>query len=975
MSKVLDTIKIKRLVLVDSAGFCFIEIPIDRHAILLGKGNIGKSSVLNSLRLFLLPEHNFNKSQIKFAFREPKKNDYYSNNDSYRHYFPSMRSFLILESENEAGTHCQILYRTNNLGYGRIFTPFSFDKIRHFFWDASGDDDGIGRAVADLSIADIKDKLKRLSPKTEIISDPAKLRHTLYAEANDLLDSDSSRYCLVPLHKVNDDNIESLRALILLLFEMDASAESMALALANIIESGKKTTDDILDFDVDTFLSKHDDLKQQRAHIVELRNLQPEFIKLTKDYDSYRRLSESDKTYVLLTKSILHQQKKSNQAALDSAKQFRKEDDIKGEHKAILNEVRKEIAGAKTLLADSVRRRKEQDEIIRKVGILQAQYPENYHLSEIKSCLQDYIEEIDKEISALQTTEGNIQLKAELEGKIAQCKRDIIQTKQSLESKEFQLVEQLPEQASMVLSAINKNIMMANPNRKMTDEELSGINHFTGLFSDEGDSLQWFDQHFSKQTVDVGENLQRKLDDTTADLFSHEKTHTNISIEKDAISQKTEIDKLKKKRKASESDINNLDHYPASLVVEQEGKNSAQYKATIEKLDKKEEKHQASFDKSQKKAVELKQVKDEKEKAVGELNRLKRTLGRLELRYSRLKKLSMDDIELTQPIGVSEERIEQLDSDLREFERLRERIQLELKDLQRRGFVDERALLSQAPNNKVMESGINQLRDTFNDLDNIEKAYLDYLHSHNESVASYAKVLRDNNEIIHRFETSINRELSSVTINDLTEIKATIAVHPKFRHLVDEINKLDQYSDNMLSDQFYERLKVFVETFFKEGDSRLTMDKIITNLSYETRKKNDDERQGKAQSTSTTVLINLELVKILLKRVIPTGIRLEMPLVFDEAADINIDQFDWILPNLSDAGFSLFAAATHSVSTELIHKIGLWFSVDEMMTSQPYDNKRTLVFWNGGEGVEPLGSEYLTDLALADQTDWIDQNE
>ena len=85
MSSTTDTIKIKRLVLVDSAGYCFIEIPIDRHAILLGKGNIGKSSLLNSLRLFLLPENNFNKSQLKFAFREPKKNDYYSNNDSYRH--------------------------------------------------------------------------------------------------------------------------------------------------------------------------------------------------------------------------------------------------------------------------------------------------------------------------------------------------------------------------------------------------------------------------------------------------------------------------------------------------------------------------------------------------------------------------------------------------------------------------------------------------------------------------------------------------------------------------------------------------------------------------------------------------------------------------------------------------------------------------------------------------------------------------
>lgn len=976
MSSAVDTIKIKRLVLVDSAGFCFIEIPIDRHAILLGKGNIGKSSVLNSLRLFLLPENNFNKSQVKFAFREPKKNDYYSNHDSYRHYFPSTRSFLILESENEAGRHCQILYRTNNLGYGRIFTPFPFDKIRHFFWDGSGDEDGIGRAVAELSIADIKDKLKRLSPKTEIISDTAKLRHTLYAEANDLLDADSTRYCLVPLHKVNDDNIESLRALILLLFEMDASAESMAQALANIIESGKKTTEDILDFDIDTFLSKHDDLKRQRSHIVELRNLQPEFIKLANDHEHYIRLSESDKTYALLSKSILHQETNIKQHASDSVEKFTQEDTNKNKHKHELQQVRDALREATALLRDSNKRRKEQDEIIRKVAILQAQYPDpNYRLDDIKADLQQDVEDISKELEALQSTESNLQLKAELEEKIAKLQREIIRIKQSLDTKEFQLAEQLPEQAGMVLSAINKNLMMANPNRKISDEELSGIHNFTRLFNDSGVSLKWFDQDFYKQAIDVGDDLQRKLDDAQADLRDYEKTYNNITIEKDAISHKKEIEKLKKQRDASTSDIINIDNYPNSSMVEQEKNNSIAHQKTIDKLAKQEEKHQAAFEQSQVKLIELKQIKDEKEKAVGELNGLKRTLNRLEFSFARLKHISMDDVEITQPVSVSEQAIEQLTSDLHEFDRLREYIKSELKDLHRRDFINEPELLYQSPSDKVIDSGIKQLRDTFKDIDNIEKAYLDSLHRHNESVASYAKILRDNSEIIHRFETSINRELSTVTINDLTEIKATIAVHPKFRHLVDEINKLDQYSDNMLSDQFYERLKVFVESFFKEGDGRLTMDKIITNLSYETRKKNDNERQGKAQSTSTTVLINLELVKILLKRVIPTGIRLEMPLIFDEAADINIDQFDWILPNLSEAGFSLFAAATHSVSTELIHKIGLWFSMDEMTTSQPYDNKRTLVFWNGGEGFESLGSEQLADLVLADQTDWIDQHE
>lgn len=977
MNSGVDIIKIKRLVLVDSAGFCFIEIPIDRHAILLGKGNIGKSSLLNSLRLFLLPENNFNKSQVKFAFREPKNNHYYSNNDSYRHYFPSTRSFLILESENEAGTHCQILYKTNNLGYGRIFTPFSFDQIRHFFWDgAGGDDDGIGVAVADLSIAQLKDSLKKLSTKTEVISDTAKLRRTLYAEPNDLLDADSTRYCLVPLHKVNDDNIESLRALILLLFEMDTSAESMAQALANIIESAKKTTDDILDFNIDVFLAKHDDLKLQQSKIVELRNLYPEFKTLSKDYDNYIKLSDSDKTYITLTKSLLVQQQQLKQAALESAEKSNREEKLKIKHKAELQQISEELIGERRALKDSKSRGRIQSEILAKIHVLRAQYHDpNYSLDEIKSDLQQDVEQKTQELNALQNAEDNLKLKQILEEKIQQAGVEIACIKQSLENKEFQLFEQLPKQTITVLSALNTRLLVANPQRKITENELSTMMSFTSLFDSDGVTVNWFDQDFSKQVVNVGDDLQKKLSDLQAELNGNQKTYKNISIEKDAISQKKEIEKLKKKRAASESDIASIDNYPNLSLVEQEEQNRTQYERTIEQLEAKEEKLLTIFEQSKIKWVQLKELKDEKNNTVGDSNRLERTLHHLEIHYPRLKGLSSDDVKVEKIVTVTEEKVEQLESDLREFDRLRTEIKSELKDLHRREFINEPDILSQSPNDKVIERGISQLRDIFNDLDNIENAYKDSLHRHNESIASYAKQLRDNYEIIKRFEASINRELSSVTINDLTEIKATIAVHPKFRHLVDEINKLDEYNDQMLSDQFYERLKVFVETFFKDGDAKLTMDKIITNLEYKTKKEKDDVMQDKAQSMSTTVLINVELVKILLKRIIPTGVRLEMPLVFDEAADINIDQFDWILPNLSQAGFSLFAAATHSVSTELIHKIGTYFSVDEMTTSQPYDSKRTLVFWNGGEGFERLDSTNLIDLMLADQADWVEQGE
>ncbi|MDC9725701.1 MAG: hypothetical protein PSN44_07295, partial [Gammaproteobacteria bacterium] len=696
MASVIDTITIKRLVLVDSAGFCFIEIPIDRHAILLGKGNIGKSSLLNALRLFLLPENNFNKSQLKFAFREPKKNDYYSNNDSYRHYFPSTRSFLILESENEAGTHCQILYRTNNLGYGRLFTPLPFEKIRQFFWDVTGDDEGIGQAVARLSIANIKDSLKKLSPKTEIVSDTAKLRRTLYAEPNDLLDSDSSRYCLVPLHKVDDDNVESLRALILLLFEMDTSAESMAQALANIIESSKKTSDDILDFDIDAFLSKHDDLKQQRSDIVKLRDLQASFDNLARDHENYLKLSEADKGYIALTQSLSIQEEQAKKEALESTEQYsnaqQKNHDIKND----LGDINSDLIAERRSLKDTKARRRNQDEVIAKVKMLRSQYHDpNYSLDEIKADLQQDIEQNTDDLNALKSTEDNLILKNSLEKIINKSKLEIERIQQSLDNKEFQLLEQLPEQSSAILTAINKQLILANPHRKITEQERLGITSFTSLFEDRGDVIKWFDQDLLKDKVDIGENLQTKLSDEQANLTSYKKRYNNITVEKDAISQKKEIESLKKKIKASENDIVSIKKHPNSAHVEQEKNNSIQYEKTIKQLEAKEEKLNTTFEQSKSKLVELKETRDEKDKAVGEINQLKRSLARLGTRYARLKQLTIDDAKLEKVLTITEDDVDQLDSDLAEFDRLREHIKSELKDLHRREVITEPDLLAQ----------------------------------------------------------------------------------------------------------------------------------------------------------------------------------------------------------------------------------------------------------------------------------------
>lgn len=71
-----DRFVMKKLVFINSAFHCFTEIDIGSHIAVFGGNNKGKTSILNALKLFLLPETNFKDCKTKFAFRG--KDGYYT---------------------------------------------------------------------------------------------------------------------------------------------------------------------------------------------------------------------------------------------------------------------------------------------------------------------------------------------------------------------------------------------------------------------------------------------------------------------------------------------------------------------------------------------------------------------------------------------------------------------------------------------------------------------------------------------------------------------------------------------------------------------------------------------------------------------------------------------------------------------------------------------------------------------------------
>lgn len=967
-----DTIIYRKIILVDSAGLGFVEIPIDHHAILLGKGNVGKSSILNAIRLFLLPENNFHKSQLKFGFRVPKKDAYYSNDEAYQHYFPSSRSFLIIEVQNYVGTHCQILHRSNNLGYGRIFTPFEFNRIRHLFWELGNDDQGIGRAVDDLSVNSLTATLKKMSSHTQIASDPSKIKKLLYG-TGDFLDPEAIRYALFPLLKPDDASIESLRALVLLLFEMNAGNKTVTTAIANIMEAGKKRDEDVLDFNIDAFFTKHDELKKEEARLTRIKNAQPAFQSLKASYSRYMQLQDLEARYQSFEKAVseaesrLANERQSNDKVYESCKETKLSAEIYRQELADKRTGLKELLRAdKALQIDSTRALKTYEQI-------RLEFPDDISDSDILDNLIADKQDKTEDIEALLNSEKNIQRRQHLEKKLSEKRAQYESLILSKENGAFRISEQINSQVQSVLAAVNKGLILANPNRALTTNEIDKLTQFSSLFTESNETYQFFDRNFQKQNAAVDIDEQRDISELKAEIVSYEKSLKSITVENDQnpLLKKKQLQDLQKQLEKTIADLEVVQHIgfhrkQMSDVSKRVEQNTKLLQETEQDLEKANTEFNSALSK-------LNDAKQDSEKIKSKSSNLILIKGRLKTLSNRYPRLLEGEALTDELKDISIDMVDVFEEQLQLFDKLKIEVLSTLKEMHHERLFSFREIL-ETPDDGTIMRAVQELSRVFDELPEHEAFLRARIHEHNESVASYTKILRDTSDYIARFENSLNRSFASVQINDLEKVEVNISVHPKFRNLIGEIVKLNIHGEQLPSEQFYDRLRVFVDEFFRDEESRLTMDKILTALSYKTQKRHESFMQAKEQSTSTTELINFQLVQVLLDRMTVNGMRVQMPLVYDEIANVNLDQFDWLLPHLEDNGFSLFSASTYSASSELIHKVGRFIEIGSTRTGRPYHQGRDIVCWNSEEGFEHAEASYLTGLELAEQTDWLEDD-
>ncbi|HFQ5141756.1 TPA: hypothetical protein ACGUU1_002018 [Vibrio vulnificus] len=954
-------ISISRLVAVDCAGVAIAEIDLREGGILIGGGNIGKTSILNAIRLFLLPEENFKDSKNKFGFSD-KEGNFYSNDECFEHYFPSSTSFLILECDNYLGgpiPHCQILYRgsSEKLDYRRMFTSLRYEQIRHLFWDDNAGDDGIGGRVDNLTLSKVQAFLKREDKHFKSLVRSSAIKEVIYA--NQLLDIDAMRFCLFPLSSTKDADVDAFRALVRLLFDMKTGSDTVRLAVANIIESRKKERKDELNFDIDAFINHNDMLSRRELILKKIESLRPEYEKLALSHQqlvSNRNAEDALMQYAMMLdsqitqeKQILDQEEKRltlQKGKVSSAKKAC--DDTLDKQKTLQGEIK--------VLS---RQQKKLDELVQQTAHIISMYDESETIDDIISGHREHLDDRKEALRFKEDAEA-LQTKLEmLEQEISNLERREACYQASVNAQQYKLFNQLPERVWMKLAAVNEELAESNPARALSASERQAIESFTDLLEEK-------QQHYAvwNLTLEFTPPINRESDQTR--LFkvqeALEEKRTQIS-ELSAIGSQSRIERvkeitaLKTEINRTVNEINLLKAYTNNVEQLQDtNKELAEVEQARDSLAKQfnaqnalllQEKH--SFDAQIDKLTEKKQ---QLEKLTRYGVRVKAELQAHHLPVSDFSVLPDQTVDLSEE--ALHKRIESLNSKRQAKTDITERLQ----DFVREQVLenDDKLMLSHL-DDELLEHAFHQLQTRYQGLDEefdiLRKNFIEHKHS----VHAIINELKNNREMVRQFEQSINRAFEGLVINDLSEVAAKIKVEARFDDLVNEIEFFDTHSDQKASEQFIGRLKAFSKKFFPEGKAALlTMEQIVSGISYRVKKQGQEGWESKSQSTSTIMLINIKLVEILLGRLRNSACSTQFPLVIDEGASVDSSQFDWLLPNMKQAGFRVLSASTNSASSEIIFKFGQHFRLDAMRTATPYSKARTIAFTGMPESFVTKGS-------------------
>ena len=955
-----DTFRFKQLVFVNSAAFAYTQIRIDQHTALFGENNLGKTSMLNALKLFLLPEINFRNCGSKFNFRGTNGN-LYDGMASFRYYFPEDRAFIILEAENPHGDFCIVLHRggaTDKMEYARLVVPFPYARLEALFWDVdAGGDGGIGAPVESMTLQGVKTVLREM--EGEPLSDPKTILERLFT--NQPYDKKAGRYSLLPLRNgAGKREMDAWRKLVHLAFDISASDErTLPDTLATIIEGQKSRKEEELQLDLNAIVEEAYQLREEGDRITRIRNASDSWEKFDETFQDETQLrGQAAKAYADLNESVEVEEGRL-QEALEKASPALNEAENRAE---TLGGIKRDTNNSVTNTAAEVKATGKQVERLRKdINAAYAtlnEFPDGAPRKEIIKSLDEHIDQQSQAIKGYSDKAVAKQQHAEICDRLTSNERQAKRLDEQLTNRSPTLLDGLTVPSASILNSLNRSL--GTTHGVLTQEQKQVFTQFSQQFLSEDGHLLLGDAQEGIALSDIPyheydaektrQYQQSRLDELKATV-AHDKKQRDKLLEEATMGHE-EIARRRKQaeseRSKAQDDKNALNALDANLQT---------VESVESELHEKEDKLEEQKIQHAKADAEWRDADENRNKARQGLKTLKGQAQQARLIRERLDRIGKDAnnvlegrhkaIEPT-PCEVSKASIDALEKNVDDLSAQRNKVHEQLRNLLTMNILSNagsQVHLSSFTGDQVAEFH-EQLKAVFDNLDTQEANYRHQVDRHNKTTHSQVDILRSAKQLVAAFISGINAEMAQFSISDLEEVRVDYKLHPRFEQLLADLEKADLLSDELQDNKVYEQLKAFQADFFNADARRtgilLSLDKILAGVHYKYRKRGEEGWTTNAQSNGTTMMITTNLLSVLMSRLMDGDAQVTMPLVMDEFGSLATQNMRTARQIAEQHDYCLFVANPNRDS-KITQVLGNYVHLGLFHATQAYAENRTVV--------------------------------
>lgn len=921
------------MVCINSAGYAYGELPLNNSLAIFGNNNKGKTGTLAGTKIMLFPLTSFKGADKTFRFKG--KDGLFSYEDSYRYYFPSDASFLMLEVQNPHGVFTMICFRGRDYTYERVFLPVAYETIRGRFVDEE-----TGELVEGLSSAVAKELNKELGGT--YVRDKTDLREMMYGSRNGT--AEAARYCVLPLVDAKEETIDAFCNIYQLAFDSSISMSLMPEIIASLVEMNRSRDREKLDTNLIKVVEDRAQLAQQRNELQQLENAEEAYEEATKYLRNYEAMLTDYSLAMVRAEGSFNQLRRSfeedRERILNEAEQTNSALKVLKEESTGISSQIKVRQGALDQCEKDIKTKQAQIEDALKV---KSHYGSETTWDDIKEALVADIQEREETLRNYESARNTMEAMDRANKELAEKKQQLENRKKIEAHAEHALLNKLPLSAATVLESLNPGFSWLRCGDEFSHEGI--ITAFCDLFSQQGNGLlmrqtegySFTLKPYNEQAARAENRVQIEvLENRCADLraeLDELNQHTKDNAEVKENKRREAASNLKK----AQQELELVSRYEHNKVDVAEKKlQAAVHQAEIDELQKR-------LDAAQDNVAEYESKKNHILTRIGALKPREDKLRRVESDLSYARQALAPDMSMIagrerEPMSEHElgtvnlpyqakAALENYQALIRAEDKLLDRLVLE-------GVMRH----MQSPSLVVIENNLRIYQRRFDSLAHDKEQLANSILTHNQALSLTIAEIMDAQQTVVREIDHINHELSKQRISNLDEVKLKPTFRADFGSLTLMLDKYDITQPKLMDEQFYSALTEVSNKYFNKRLGRVNLKDIIDEVAYQFRKAGSDEIETKGQSGGTTTAATAFLISILLSRIASRHTRLEMPIIVDEISTLDAKNMKAAVDLIKGYGFSLFCA-TPDFTAKVAHNVGAFIELGTFTVTKPLLNE------------------------------------